>query len=44
MHRIARMERRRWLLERIQGLESEQPDANRDYLLQKYRLELSEYE
>jgi hypothetical protein len=41
-HRIRLMERRRWLSERIQALEAQHPDANRDYLLQKYQLELSE--
>ena len=43
-HRLGLMERRRWLLARIQELEKEQSDANRDYLLQRYRLELSENE
>jgi hypothetical protein len=41
-HRMKLMERKRWLERRIKELEEEQPSANRDYLLHKYRQELCE--
>jgi hypothetical protein len=41
-HRIKILERNRWLKLRIQALEKEPSDPNRDYLLQKYRQELLE--